>query len=120
MSLFALVKASPACTALLGANPVRLFEFGTAPELQTLPYATYQELYVRPANVLEGAPSTDHVKYQIDLWSTTATEARALGKAIRRAIDSVGIVTFFQNTFDHEARLYRITLHYHQLERIEP
>lgn len=118
MTVFSLVKASPACTALLGTNPCRLFEFGTAPELQTLPYATYQELYGRPQNVLEGVPSADHVKYQIDVWCTTPTEARTLARAIRRALDSVGIVTFFQNTFDHEARLYRITLHYHQLQEV--
>lgn len=33
MNLFELIAADPACTALLGTNPTKFFEFGTAPAL---------------------------------------------------------------------------------------
>ena len=109
MNLFALVKAG---TALLGTAPVRFFEFGTAPTLETVPYATWQELRGTPFNVIEGAPSTDFIKAQIDVWATTAAEARAVSRAVRRAIDAHGTITFFSNTWDETSRLYRTMLHF--------
>lgn len=118
MNLFALIKADPTCTALLGANPTRFFEFGTAPELEALPYATHQELTGTPLNLMEGSPSTDHIKTQIDVWGRTASETRAVTRAIRKAIDPTCLVTYFQNTYDVESRLYRAIVHVTHLKEI--
>jgi hypothetical protein len=115
MNLFALVQAG---ASSLGTNPTRFFEFGTAPELEQLPYATWQELNGSPFNVLEGAPSADKIKAQIDVWAATAAECRAVTREVRRAIDSAGTVTFFQNTWDEPSRLYRAILHYSYTKEI--
>ena len=77
-----------------------------------MPYATWQEIQGSPFNVVEGAPSTDLIKAQIDVWASTASEARAASRAIRRAIDTSGTVTFFSNGWDEDSRLYRSMLHY--------
>jgi len=117
-SLFQLVKADPTCTALLGAAPVRFFEFGTAPTLETVPYATWQEITGTPLNVMEGSPSTDHIKAQLDVWGRTASECRTVTRAIRRAIDPTCLITFFQNTYDVESRLYRAIVHVNYAKEI--
>lgn len=109
MNLFGLVKTG---TTALGADPVRFFEFGTAPALEVLPYATWQEITGTPLNFMEGVPSTDQVTTQIDVWAPTAAECRTVSKAIRRALDAFGTFTFYQNTWDKESRLYRCILHY--------
>jgi hypothetical protein len=110
MNLFALVKAG---TTLLGQRPVRFFEFGTAPELMTLPYATWQELSGVPFNVLEGAPGADHIKTQIDVWAETPAACRAVAREIRRSIDGTGTVTFFSYAWDEPSRLYRAIIHFY-------
>ena len=56
ITIFRLVKAG---TTRLGTDPVRFFEFGTAPALEALPYATWQELSGEPVNYLAGAPDSD-------------------------------------------------------------
>ena len=108
MNLFALVKAG---TTLLGTAPCRFFEFGTAPALEVVPYATWQEIQGTPFNVMEGNPSTDMLKTQIDIWGTTAQECRAVSRAVRKSIDTKCTITFFQNGWDSDSRLYRTTLH---------
>lgn len=112
MNLFSLIAADATCTSLLGTPFTRFFEFGTAPTLETVPYATWQEIQGTPFNVVEGAPSTDRVKVQIDVWATSASEARAVSRAVRRAIDTSGTITFYSNTWDEDSRLYRTILHY--------
>ena len=115
MNLFALVKAG---TTLLGTDPVRFFEFGTAPALEITPYATWQEIHGSPFNYIEGAPSTDHIKTQIDVWAPTASECRDVARAVRRAIDGQCTITFFQNSWDEESRHYRTTLHAYYAQEI--
>ncbi|WP_291986384.1 DUF3168 domain-containing protein [Candidatus Accumulibacter sp. ACC007] len=111
MNLFSLVSTDPTCTALLGSPFTRFFEFGTAPTLEDVPYATWQEIQGTPFNVVEGAPSTDMVKAQIDVWASSASEAREVSRAIRRAIDMSSTITFYSNTWDEESNLYRTLLH---------
>lgn len=109
MNLFNLVKSS---TNLLGQNPTRFFEFGTAPTLETLPYGTWQDLAITPFNYLAGAPSTDLVKTQIDIWADTAPECKAIAQAIRnQTVDTECRVRFEQHSFDEDSRLYRATIH---------
>jgi len=112
MNVFQLIKASTPVTALLGTNPTRFFEFGTAPMLEQTPYATWQELYGSPFNLVEGGAPADMVKAQIDVWAETAQEVRQVTAAIRNAVDKAGTVTFYQNTWDEPSRLYRCTIHY--------
>ena len=107
MNLFELVAANPDCTALLGSNPVKFFEFGTAPALEQPPYATWQILQGEPYNFLNGQPTNDMIEAQIDVWASTAAEARATARAIRRALDPFITITHFVTGFDPESGLYR-------------
>ena len=98
MNLFALVKASPECTALLGANPVRFFEFGQAPQLEKAPYATYQHITGNPYNNLTGPASADHITAQIDVWADSSAECKAVANAIRNAVENDCYVTSWLGT----------------------
>lgn len=108
MNLFALVSAG---TDLLGQNPCRFFEFGTAPTLEATPYATWQELAATPFNYMAGRPDVDMVKTQIDIWCSSAQECKAVAHAVRRAVDTDCRVTYIQNSWDEESQLYRGILH---------
>lgn len=98
MNLFALVKGSTACTDLIGSNPVRFFEFGSAPELQAKPYATFQHVTGTPYNTLNGPAAADHITTQIDVWAASSAECKAVSNAIRAAIDKNCYVTSWLGT----------------------
>lgn len=115
MSVFTLIKESAECTALLGESPVRFFEFGSAPEPETLPYATFQEIDGKPFNQLSGSSQADLITYQIDAWAKTANEVRAIAEAIRSAIDNDGYVVFFSSGRDDVSGLFRSTFRYQQI-----
>lgn len=106
MTLFELVKAgAPA----LGSAPCRFYE-GLAPD-SPKPYATWQVLSGAPFNYLQGAPDTDLLTVQIDVWADSATEARTTARQVRRSIDSTYVITFMQSGYDEASREYRVTLH---------
>lgn len=115
MSVFSLVKGSSTCTALLGDSPVRFFEFGSAPQLETLPYATFQEINGTPFNQLEGAAEADQISYQIDAWAKAPGEVRAVANAIRSALENDGYIVFFNSGRDDESGLFRSTFRYQQI-----
>lgn len=98
MNLFALVKASSACTQLIGSSPVRFFEFGQAPKLEQVPYATYQHITGTPFNVLTGPAPADFITVQIDVWGRTSTESKDISNAIRQAIEGSCYVTSWLGT----------------------
>lgn len=107
MNLFSLVKAG---TTLLGTAPCRFYEFGHAPELDTLPYATWQELSFSPFYTYDrDINPTDMIKVQIDVWATTTAEVRTITRQIRLALNHHVDVTFCQYTWDEKSNLYRST-----------
>lgn len=98
MSLFQWVKASSQCTSVLGVNPVRFFEFGSAPQLEKKPYATFQQITGTPYNNLTGPAPADHITTQIDVWADSSAECTAIAKAIRGAIENNCHVTSWLGT----------------------
>ena len=98
MSLFAFVKSSSACAALLGRSPVRFFEFGTAPQLEETPYATFQHIAGNPYNNLTGPAAADHITTQVDVWADSSAECKAVANAIRGAIENNCYVTSWLGT----------------------
>lgn len=114
-TLFQLIKQSPACTAVLGTNPVRFFEFGSAPQLQTAPYATFQLINGTPFNKLSGPAAADQITYQIDAWAKSASEIKALADAIREAIEDSGYIVFFNTGRDDESGLFRYTARFQSI-----
>lgn len=114
-TLFQLIKQSPACTAVLGTNPVRFFEFGSAPQLEQLPYATFQVINGAPFNKLSGPAAADQITYQIDAWAKSASEIKALADAIREAIEGSGYIAFFNTGKDDESGLFRYTARFQSI-----
>lgn len=117
-TLFALVKQSPECTALLGEAMTRFFEFGTAPQLEALPYATWQIVGTDPYNQLSDPAPADHITAQIDVWAESPAINRAVTKAIRRAVENDGFITYVEQGFDKESKLYRSITHYQYIEEV--
>jgi hypothetical protein len=106
--IFQVCAADLAVTALLGTGPTRLFPFGEAPRGVTLPYATWQTIGGLPENYLAGAPDLDSFSLQIDIYASTATEARNAAKALRDAIEPVAYVTRWGGeSRDPQTRHYR-------------
>ncbi|MGL3745198.1 tail completion protein gp17 [Pseudomonas aeruginosa] len=91
--IFKACSISPAVTAILGASPLRIYQFGLAPQLVVKPYATWQTISGSPENYLWGRPDADGFTIQVDIFSATAAEARDAAKAIRDAIDADSTLT---------------------------
>ena len=108
MNLFALVKASPECQALLGSSPVRFFEFGQAPQLEIAPYATFQHITGSPYNNLSGPAPADHITAQIDVWTNDSPTCKAVANAIRNAVENNCHVTSWLGT-NKEEGFFRTT-----------
>lgn len=104
--IFQLVKASPEATALLGDNPVKFFEFGEAPQDVSTPYATWQQVTGNPENLLADRPTVDFITVQVDVWTDTAQQARAIASAIRYAIELDSHITSIRGE-TKEAGIYR-------------
>ncbi len=108
--IFQVAAADPGVTAVLGTSPVRLFPFGEAPEGVTLPYAAWQLVSGSPENYLAGRPDIDGFTLQIDVYAATGSSARAVGKALRDAIElNAYIVRWGGESRDNETNRYRLS-----------
>lgn len=106
--IFQVVAADPAVTALIGANPVRFYLFGMAPDKPTGTYCVWQVINGSPENYLAGRPDVEAYGLQVDVYASTAAAARAAGQAIEYAIELVARVTSYNGeTRDTETTLYR-------------
>jgi hypothetical protein len=106
--IFQYAAASAAVTALLGANPVRFFPFGEADEGVAKPYAVWQLVYGSPENLLNEVPKEDTYGIQIDAYALTGTQASAVAKALRAALEPYGYVTAYNGDFrEADTRLFR-------------
>lgn len=110
--IFPIVAADPACTALLGTNPVRFYPFGSAPQKgepnYAEPYVTYQVISGTPENYQDKAPDIDQATVQIDIWNADPTGLSPTYVALLDALETHGHVTRFGPTDrDAETKLYR-------------
>jgi hypothetical protein len=90
--LFARAAASGAVTSLLGTNPTRLYLFGEAPQNVVKPYAVWQIVGGYPYNYLNGVPTMDFFRTQVDVYGATASSALAAAQALRDAFEPVAHV----------------------------
>jgi hypothetical protein len=108
--IFQVAAADPGVTALLGTAPVRLYPFGEAPEGTPLPYAVWQVASGSPENYLAGRPDLDGFTLQIDVYAATGASARAVGAALRDAIElRANITRWGGESRDPETGSYRIS-----------
>ena len=91
----------------LGSDPMRLYPFGEAEENEIKPYAVWQNVGGLPENYISQAPDIDSYSLQVDVYASSATEARDAAQAIRDAIEPHCHVTSWigdgreNNTFDY-------------------
>lgn len=93
--LFAIAAADPTVRALLGPTNVRLFPFGEANETSVKPYAVWQTVYGSPENAMSEAPDMDSFGTQIDVYATTAEQARDVARALRDALQNVAHISSY-------------------------
>lgn len=108
-ALYALVKASEQVKDLLG-DPPRFYVFGEADQNTKRPYAVQQMAYGAPENKLAGVPDEDTHGIQIDVYALTAAEARAIGVALRDAIEPAAYIVSWQGeSREPDTKLYRFS-----------
>jgi hypothetical protein len=91
--IFDTIKVSGSVTTLLGASPVKFYQFGVAPQDVAIPYAVWQIVGGSPENYLGDNPDIDSYLIQIDVYAAAATSARAIAEALRNAIQPVAHIT---------------------------
>lgn len=85
---YAVVAASPAVTALLGAPP-RVYPFGENTERPPrYPYVTFQLVGGSPEAALAGLSKVDECMLQVDVWAKSAHDASAVFTALRAAVET--------------------------------
>lgn len=111
-AVFSYATASTGVTARLGTNPTRFWPFDISPAPNDagygLPYATHQLVYGTPENTLGCAPDTDLVGIQVDVYASTASDARAASEALRDAMEPHGhVVSLLGEEWEQATGLYR-------------
>lgn len=91
--IFKVCAASPAVTALIGSNPVRLYPFGLQDDVVAYPYVVWQNISGAPENYLDRRPDADSCTLQVDVYADTVTSATAVATALRDAIEPHAYIT---------------------------
>ncbi len=79
------------------------------------PHVTYQGVYSATENVLNGPPPINQTRLQIDVWSRTYAEAKAIAKQITAAMQAWGIQNWqigSQDLYESAVQIYRIKMEF--------
>jgi hypothetical protein len=101
-----ILVADAGVTALVGAriSPV------LRAQNETLPCITLTVVSVVPANHLNGAPSLDANRVQVDSYATTYDGVRSLAAAVRAALEAADLVMEGEfDGFEPDVDEYRVT-----------
>lgn len=114
--IFALLKAAPAVTGIVGTNPAKIYRHGIAPQGTVAPYVVWSVISDVPENNLSDAPPVDRVTVQVDCYyQATGGDAgvEALATAVRDAIEPTAHMTGMPiNQRESDTGLYRIALQF--------
>lgn len=111
--IFPILKADSAVTALLGANPLRVYPWASAPEKPQAPYATYGVFNGNPENYQAQAPDITRMGTQIDIWAKSEKSAHEIFDAINAALNNVGHLINYQTvTSDNVTGLYNARMEF--------
>lgn len=109
--IFPVVRASAAVRALIGADPVRFYQFGMAPQKVAKPYVVWQRVGGSPENYIDRVPDADGFVLQVDVYASEqqgAEMARNVALALRDAIEPVAHITaWLGESQDPETQNYR-------------
>lgn len=108
--VFALLKAAPAVTAILGAVP-KVYRHGLAPQGTVAPYAVWMVIGDEPQTNLSDPPPTDKRVLQLDCYDTTDGGVEDLAEAVRDALEAGGhVVSIVIDQKEPDTGLFRIGL----------
>ena len=111
--IFQLASADAGVREALGADPLRLYPFGFAPQGVALPYAVWQLVMGTPENYLAEAPEIDALTVQIDVYGVDLNSTRAAASSLRDALEPHGyIVAWRAGPADPDTRWHRIGFDY--------
>lgn len=95
----AILGAAGAVTAIVSNRITPLIR----PQDLVLPAVTLQEISLTPANTFAGNGNLDDCRVQVNCWAATYTDAKALARAVRAAMDAVPVLMQSKNEgFDLE------------------
>lgn len=84
--LYRICAAAPAVTALLGADPSRIYPWGEANDPPVYPYVTFVT-DGRPGNYLAQRPDNEAHQLHVDVWAATPQSAADVVAALRAALE---------------------------------
>ena len=106
--IFSVCASSLAVTALIGADPVRLYPFGLQDDAVVYPYVVWQNVTGSPENYLAQRPDADSFTLQVDAYADTADQVIAVAAALRDAIEPYAYITRWGGQErDPETKRYR-------------
>lgn len=76
--------------AFVGSQPVRIFDFGFAPDGTVYPYITFQQVSGQPFEQISGLPCADRDVVQVDCWAKNRTEVRQLARIVQNVFEAAG------------------------------
>lgn len=80
-----------------GANELRFYAWGRAPQNPVTPYAVWQTVFGSPENYLGNTPDADGFGTQINVYADPtpagSEKARAVAQALRDALEPVAYIT---------------------------
>ena len=91
--IFEVVRAHAPSLALLGGASLRFSLFGVAVQGGALPYAVWQTVDGAPVNYLGDLPDVDSMELQVDAYADDPITVRAVGHALRDAIEPHAYIT---------------------------
>lgn len=114
-TVLVVLKADAAVTAIVGSGLNARISPLIKSQGITTPAVTLQRISLDPVNHLRGHGDLDSVRVQLDAWTESYAEARALAGACRDAIQNAGHLMLGEfDNYDPETDpgLYRITQDY--------
>lgn len=110
--VFRILKAAPAVTAIVGAEP-RIYRHDAAPQDVDRPYVTWFLVTGTPENELSDVPGMDRIAFQVDCWHQQDGGIEDLAQAVRDAIEPHAHMTaIVVNGYEPETKLYRIGMQF--------
>lgn len=95
--------------------PVAALHPMIAPQGAAYPYATYQRVANTVNNVLNGPPSIDNTRMQIDVWAASYADAQALAQSIITAMQAWDVKNVLVNNYDlyeQDVKVFRVLLEF--------
>lgn len=107
----AALSAAPAVSAIVGS---KIFPM-VATEGEVVPYIVYQVSASTREGAMNGPGSLRNARMQLDCYAATYSAAKALGAAVRAALDGAGLQSAMiieQDLLDPETKSYRQLIEY--------